>query len=252
MALNFNGNVDEFIYESYTLLFEELEGLLSDPSELFTSMERNDIFSVLSNRLDTIQLYHNDLLTQDELEVMKVQRTELLSAVMQHFEKEFPMMEDFLQLEYSENHHQTLAYLIYKLFYMKRKDLLETFVIDKILLNRNDLVERYKGVDIRQDLAYKALRAEGGFVNTSYYTILVCYNEIIEEYLTDESLSLDEIGSFYYLTEAEYDLFETINASDNGLAFVKQLVESMRVNQNYIPQLVGIRTKLGNLLKVMA
>lgn len=221
MAVPFSGNVSEYLSESYSVLMEELEEQLESPTDLLSPHSKNDILSPLINRIDYILSEYEEDLDGDDKNQIRGQVNVVLSKVLEVFYREFPEMADSIDTLFPESAQSMVVTAIYKILYLRRREVLFNFVYEYILSNKKDLVKRYNSSEMRKDLVYQVLRNDYPLKNSDYYTLVIMHDEIVRDILGDSNLGLSEIIMYTELhIEDEEVLLELSTFNDISLADV--------------------------------
>lgn len=222
----------DIIKESYDLLYTELDSTLKDTLGLFNGTSNNDILLALQVKLKNLRLNYS--LDLDVLSEVTALEEEISSCILRAFANEFYNQEDdeieTKEVPINDISPALVANFIYKNFYLNRKQLLEDFVINKILNEKSSLAKRYKTSNTVKDITYKSIRSELKDVkNQDYYVVLMYSDEIIDDILLDEEITLEDIFQYSDLTELDIYLMEELflNSKDNSI-IASNLVNSLK------------------------
>ena len=224
-----SGNPDA-IRQNYEIIQEDIDQVLSDPRELFTTAPLSDSLGLLQNKVDAVRIgYELDYETQNDIRELQ---DSINTTVLTAFGKEFPMLVDAIDTNFSGVSVTPITEFIYGQLYLLRKAHFMTFMLDFVLSNRANLAKRYKTPDSKKDIGYQKVRAEVTVRNPEYYLLILNSNELCDDILGDENTDISEIMTRIDLTEDQeevaYSLFE-----HNGTEAFQQLAKSLLTSPYY-------------------
>lgn len=195
---------DEIIhYLSDNLLINNLKTQLSNTLDKVVA--DNNVLKVIDERYQYISLRYKD--NKDIMDSIYKNREEIYELVLKEIEEKFGLVSN-LTKEYTLPHnYYSYIYNLYDFFIINYKKNLETFFLQYILENRNDIVKNYRIKTDKKDLEVINSRK----IIEEYEDTVILYNisEIIDTIIN----GLEE-SEFVISLITEEDPFESVN---NGI-----------------------------------
>jgi hypothetical protein len=240
-----SGSLD-LISESYSVLATELESVLSNPKDLYSNVQLNDILALLTNKIDSIKFSYD--IDEEQSDDLRTLANTSYQTIIDAFKAEFPETADVIETEFNDSSNAFLAELIYKHLYIGRRSLLMAYLVDTTLRNRTTLAKSYRTPDSKKDITYQAIRSEFPIRNPDYYILLMNYNQICEDILTDENLDIMDIFNNTDLSEDESDALERL-FTGNGVSAIQEIMKSLISSFSYSEFVSSYRFALANEIK---
>ena len=243
-----SGNPDA-IRQNYEVIQEDIDQVLTDPRELFTSAPLSDSLGLLQNKVDAVRIaYELDYETQNE--IRELQDT-INNSVIAAFGKEFPMLADAIDTNTIGVSITPIAEFVYGQLYLLRKKHFMTFLLEYVLSNRSALAKRYKTADSKKDIGYQKVRAEVEVRNPEYYLLVLNSNEICDDILGDENTDILDMMQRIEFTEDEEMIYQSL-FEYNGLEAYQLFTNSLLTSPYYDEFRSTFKVNLLNAIKKLS
>lgn len=249
MSLPLMTSALELLSEPYSLLASELESVLSNPEDLYSNVHLNDMLSVIINKLDAIKFSYD--LDADQLSELSACTATTYQTIIDAFKVEFPSTADAIESEFPESSMPFLAEIIYKYLYIGRRQLLMNYLISTTIGKRVQLAKGFRTPDFKKDITYQAIRSEFPIKNPDYYVLLMNYNQLSLDILTDEGLDIMDIFNSTDLTEDEHDALTSL-FNNNGVEAYQEITKSLVASFSFQEFVSSFRFSLATEIKAVS
>lgn len=227
-----------YMEETFHLLHDGLGEFLNNKEAVYEDSVI-DYLEILMTKINYTQTHIDD---DDDREQLEALRAEVSQMILTDFNKLFGL--DITPQEFRLN-------LVFNIFYINRAKYLIEALTEYIFRNRKDIANKYK-VSSKKDLIYNRLKTELPDIKNSLYVyIIMCYQEIIDDILTSNSIVIEDFLIAIPLTHEQYLALESYFEGQHQLEMFNKLTAGLVNSHNFNHFILKCRdeliTKLTNI-----